>query len=78
MFFAQKKKVQRFLLLLLLAVSLVVGLAMRHADAFVAQPLAQTSSTKPSIVLVHGAGQTHLKLTKLNGQKAYFMYPTQK
>ncbi len=54
MFFAQKK-VQGFLLILLLAVSLVVGLSMRHSEAVVAQPLAQTLSTKPSIVLVHGA-----------------------
>jgi pimeloyl-ACP methyl ester carboxylesterase len=54
MLFSQKK-VQGFLLSLLLVVSFAVGLAIHHSDAVTAQPLAQTSSTKPAIVLVHGA-----------------------
>ena len=53
--FLTKKNIQGFLLLLFLAVSIVVGLAMRHSAAVVAQPLAQTAIAKPSIVLVHGA-----------------------
>jgi pimeloyl-ACP methyl ester carboxylesterase len=54
MFFAQKR-VPGFLLLLSLTIGLVVGFAIFYTDAVVAKPLAQTTSTKPSIVLVHGA-----------------------
>lgn len=54
MLFAQKR-VQRFLLSLLLVVSVAVGLAIHHSDAVTAQPLGQTTNTKPAIVLVHGA-----------------------
>ncbi len=54
MLFAQKR-VQGFLLNLLLVVGFAVGLAIHHADAVTAQPLAQTTNTKPAIVLVHGA-----------------------
>jgi pimeloyl-ACP methyl ester carboxylesterase len=50
-----QKKVQGFLLGLLLVVSFAVGLAIHHSDAVTAQPLAQTTNTKPAIVLVHGA-----------------------
>ncbi|MBW4471472.1 MAG: alpha/beta hydrolase [Stenomitos rutilans HA7619-LM2] len=49
------KKVQSFWLLLLVIVGLVVNVVMHHPDAVAAQPLGQTSSIKPSIVLVHGA-----------------------
>lgn len=54
MLFAQKR-VQGFLLSLLLVVGFTVGLAIHHSDAVTAQPLAQTSNPKPAIVLVHGA-----------------------
>lgn len=50
-----QKKAQRFLLGLLFAVSLAVSSALCYSDAVTAQPLTQSSSTKPSIVLVHGA-----------------------
>ena len=54
MFFTQKR-IPNFLPLLSLAISVVIGFATYHTDAVGAQPLAQTTTTKPAIVLVHGA-----------------------
>ncbi|MEH2466245.1 alpha/beta fold hydrolase [Nostoc sp.] len=49
------KKVQGFLLVLLLAVSVVVSLLIGHPESAVSQKLPPTANSKPSIVLVHGA-----------------------
>ncbi|MEH2241623.1 alpha/beta fold hydrolase [Nostoc sp.] len=49
------KKVQGFLLVLLLAVSVVVSLLIGHPKSAVSQKLPSTSNSKPSIVLVHSA-----------------------
>jgi pimeloyl-ACP methyl ester carboxylesterase len=54
MLFVQKR-VQRVLLSLILVASFAVSLATLYAGTVTAQPLAQKSSTKPAIVLVHGA-----------------------
>lgn len=54
MLFTQKR-ITGCLLLLSLAISVMVGFATYHTDAAMAKPLAQTTSIKPSIVLVHGA-----------------------
>lgn len=53
--FLTKKKIQGFVFILLLAVSMVVGLSMHRSALAVAQTLAQITIAKPSIVLVHGA-----------------------
>ena len=53
MFFTQKK-VPGFLLILLFAASLI-GVSKHYLNAVAAQPSAQKSNPKPSIVLVHGA-----------------------
>ena len=53
--FVAQKKVPRFLLILLLAITLIVGLSIPHSGTIMGQAFAQTSNPKPSIVLVHGA-----------------------
>ncbi len=49
------QKVREVLLVLLLITSVVVSLSIGHLAPVAAQQVSQTSSSKPSIVLVHGA-----------------------
>ena len=53
--FLTQKRILSFLPLLALAISVVIGFTIYHTDAVGAKPLAQSTRTKPAIVLVHGA-----------------------